>query len=162
LISPLLNEKRKRMATSTHRIINVPHSLIHPASYNFFHLVLLSISFWDYVVWISLIAFAGIPPTMVLSGTSLLTTAPAATTEFSPTVTPGNMVAPAPIQAFLLICTGPGTSDCRLVGDSGCPSESKLTFGAISTSSSMVIPPKSKKTQSKLMNTFLPILVCLP
>lgn len=44
-----------------------------------------------------LITFAGTPPTTVLAGTSLLTTAPAATMAFSPTVTPGKMVAPAPI-----------------------------------------------------------------
>ena len=37
-----------------------------------------------------MITFAGIPPTIVLSGTSWWTTAPAATTEFSPIVTPGN------------------------------------------------------------------------
>ena len=46
---------------------------------------------------------AGIPPTIVSGGTSLLTTAPAATIEFSPTVTPGNIVAPAPIHAFRFI-----------------------------------------------------------
>lgn len=44
--------------------------------------------------------FAGIPPTIVLSGTSSETTAPAATTAFSPMVTPPKMVALAPIQAF--------------------------------------------------------------
>lgn len=48
---------------------------------------------------------AGIPATTVLSGTSLETTAPAATTAFSPIVTPGKIVAPAPIQAFLFIMT---------------------------------------------------------
>ena len=41
--------------------------------------------------------FAELPPTMVLGATSLVTTAPAATTAFLPTVTPGRMVAPAPI-----------------------------------------------------------------
>ena len=52
---------------------------------------------------IVLMILAGIPPTIVLSGTSLLTTAPAATTEFSPIVMPGNIVAPAPIHAFLFM-----------------------------------------------------------
>lgn len=50
--------------------------------------------------------FAGIPPTMVLSGTSFETTAPAATIEFSPIVTPGKTIAFAPIQAFFLIKIG--------------------------------------------------------
>ena len=41
-----------------------------------------------------LMTFAGTPPTRVLSGTSFVTTAPAATTAFRPIVTPGQMVAP--------------------------------------------------------------------
>ena len=41
---------------------------------------------------------AGFPPTSVFGGTSLVTTEPAATTEFSPTVTPPMMIAPAAIQ----------------------------------------------------------------
>lgn len=49
---------------------------------------------------------AGTPATTVLSGTFSVTTAPAATTEFSPTVTPGNMVALAAIHALRLITTG--------------------------------------------------------
>lgn len=43
---------------------------------------------------------AGIPATMVFAGISLVTTAPAATIAFLPTVTPGKMVALAPSQAF--------------------------------------------------------------
>jgi hypothetical protein len=43
------------------------------------------------------IILAGTPPTTLFSGTSLVTTAPAATTEFSPMVTPGKIAAPAPI-----------------------------------------------------------------
>ena len=46
------------------------------------------------------INFAGLPPTMVLGATSLVTTAPAATTALSPIVTPGKMMAPTPIQAL--------------------------------------------------------------
>ena len=42
------------------------------------------------------INFAGIPPKILFAGISLFTTAPAATIEFPPTVTPGNIVAPAP------------------------------------------------------------------
>lgn len=35
-------------------------------------------------------------------GTLFVTTAPAATIKFSPTVTPGKILAPAPIQTFFL------------------------------------------------------------
>ena len=52
--------------------------------------------------------FAGIPPTTVFAGTSLETTAPAATTAFSPMLTPGSIVAAAPIHAFRLIFIGLG------------------------------------------------------
>ncbi len=41
---------------------------------------------------IVLITFAGTPPTIVSGGTSRVTTAPAATTAQSPTVTPGSIV----------------------------------------------------------------------
>ena len=43
---------------------------------------------------------AGTPPTTVIGGTSFVTTAPAATTAQSPSVTPGRMVAFEPIQTF--------------------------------------------------------------
>ena len=56
---------------------------------------------YDYSI--ALITFAGTPPTIVLADTSLDTTAPAATTAFSPMVTPGSIVAPAPIHAFFLM-----------------------------------------------------------
>lgn len=46
---------------------------------------------------IFLIIFAGTPATTVFFGTSLVTTTPAAITAFSPTITPGQMVALAPI-----------------------------------------------------------------
>ncbi len=47
-----------------------------------------------------LINRAGFPATIVLGATSLVTTEPAPTTAFSPTVTPGKIVAPAPIHAL--------------------------------------------------------------
>jgi hypothetical protein len=56
---------------------------------------------------------AGFPPTRVFGGTSLVTTEPAATTEFSPTVTPPMMVAPAAIQTFLSITMGFATTQAR-------------------------------------------------
>lgn len=43
-----------------------------------------------------LIIFAGVPATTVSAGTSSVTTATAATTEFSPMVISGRMMAPAP------------------------------------------------------------------
>lgn len=49
---------------------------------------------------------AGTPATTALAGTSFVTTAPAATIAFSPTVTPGSIIAPAPIQALRRITTG--------------------------------------------------------
>ncbi|EAR14588.1 hypothetical protein RB2501_00891 [Robiginitalea biformata HTCC2501] len=59
----------------------------------------------------SRITRAGTPATTVFGGTSLFTSAPAATTELLPTVTPGRMVAPAPIQALFRIITSAGTID---------------------------------------------------
>lgn len=55
---------------------------------------------------ISLMNLAGLPATMALAGTSFVTTAAAATTAFSPIVTPGRIVAPAPIHALRQMCTG--------------------------------------------------------
>ena len=52
------------------------------------------------------ISRAGLPATTVLSSTSFLTTEPAPTTAFSSTVTPGNIVASAPIQQLRFKCTG--------------------------------------------------------
>ena len=54
-----------------------------------------------------LITFAGTPPTTAKSGTSFVTTAPAATTAYSPIVTPGQTVTFIPSQAFFLIVTLP-------------------------------------------------------
>ena len=61
-------------------------------------------------------SFAGLPPTMVFGATSFVTTALAATTAFSPTVTPGRIVALAPIHALRQMWTGLQTSSawsCR-------------------------------------------------
>jgi hypothetical protein len=52
------------------------------------------------------ITFAGTPATKLFGGTSLVTTAPAATTEFSPTITPPIMVAPVAIQTFFSMMIG--------------------------------------------------------
>ena len=68
---------------------------------------------------IFLITLAGTPAITVLAGTSLLTTAPAATTAFSPTVTPGKIVAFAPSQAFSLIRTAFNSTPWRFSGSRG-------------------------------------------
>lgn len=51
---------------------------------------------------------AGFPPTRVFGGTSLVTTEPAATTEFVPIVTPPMMIAPAAIRTPFSITMGFG------------------------------------------------------
>ena len=50
--------------------------------------------------------FVGIPATTMFAGTSFVTTAPTATTELFPMVTPGSMVALDPIYTFSPIVTG--------------------------------------------------------
>lgn len=50
--------------------------------------------------------FAGHPATTQYEGTSLFTTAPAATTLHSPIVTPGKITAPAPTQTLSSIFIG--------------------------------------------------------
>jgi hypothetical protein len=55
-------------------------------------------------------------------GTSRVTPEAAATTEFSPMVTPPVTVAPAAIQIFFLIAMGlPIVAECRPEGSSGRP-----------------------------------------
>ena len=96
---------------------------------------------------------AGTPPAIVLAGTSLSTTAPAATTAFSPTITPGNMLAAPPIQAFRLISIGLQISARLSMGSEGWFSVMRLTFGPIKTLSSIVIPPMSRKLQAWFNNS---------
>ena len=57
---------------------------------------------------IRLMILAGTPPTMQLAGTSLVTTAPAATMELSPIVTPFVMVELEPTQTLLPRTMGAG------------------------------------------------------
>jgi hypothetical protein len=69
-----------------------------------------------------LITLAGLPPTIVLSGTSFVTTASEATTTLLPIVTPGLMTARPPIHTLLPIVTGlpysgPFSFSCRIIFD---------------------------------------------
>ena len=59
---------------------------------------------------------AGMPPTTVLLGTSLVTTALAATTEFSPMVTPGITVTAALSQTPFCRTIGAQYVERRVVG----------------------------------------------
>jgi len=89
---------------------------------------------------------AGFPPTRVFGGTSLVTTEPAATTEFSPTVTPPMMVTPAAIHTLFSITMGfPIVAARRSEGLRGWPVVMMLTFGPIITSSAMSRPPRSNR-----------------
>ena len=63
-----------------------------------------------------LITFAGTPPTMAFAGTSLVTTAPAATMAFSPIVTPCKTVTFAPSHTLLPICIGLAIMPARCAG----------------------------------------------
>jgi hypothetical protein len=86
---------------------------------------------------------AGFPPTRVFGGTSLVTTEPAATTEFSPTVTPPMIVAAAAIQTFLSITTGFAiTKARRREGSTGWPDVMMFTFGLSCGLRSSVYPRK--------------------
>lgn len=59
---------------------------------------------------------AGLPPTITFGGTSLVTTLPAAITEFCPMVTPGQMVALIPIHTLSFITMGLQKSRLAIVG----------------------------------------------
>jgi len=61
-----------------------------------------------YSFLIDLMSRAGIPPTTVFAATSFVTTAPAATTALSPTVTPERIVAFDPTQTFFPKTIGAG------------------------------------------------------
>lgn len=68
----------------------------------------------------------------------MVTTEPAATTEFAPTVAPPMIVALAAIQTFFSITMGFAmTKSRRREGSSGWPVAMMLTLGPIITSSAM-------------------------
>lgn len=105
---------------------------------------------------------AGTPATTVNGGTSLVTTAPAPTMDPSPTVTPGHMTHPAPIQTSLQILTGAGIRDALLAGSRSWLSVAITVLWPISTPSSRTMPAWSWNWQPALMNTFLPTSVPRP
>src|SRR5207245_4227631 len=94
--------------------------------------------------------FAGLPTTTLLGGTSLVTTLPAPTIAFSPTVIPQSRVALEPIEAPFFtrvgmhfqsasVCKRPSASVAR-----GTRSLMKVTLCQMSTSSSNVTPSQMK------------------
>jgi len=64
---------------------------------------------------ISLIIFAGTPPTSEFDGTSFVTTAPAATTQWLPIVTPGSITALAPIHTSSPMTTALVDTPCSSI-----------------------------------------------
>src|SRR3954467_10061495 len=94
---------------------------------------------------------AGLPATMVLGATSLVTTLPAPMMAFSPTVIPQSKVAPEPIAARFLIRVG---THSQSLADFMFPSGGvergkrslvKQTLCPIKTSSSRVTPSQRKE-----------------
>ena len=84
--------------------------------------------------------FAGTLATSVDAGTSRVTTAPAATTARAPIVTPGRIVAAAPIQTSESMVIGVAVMEVRRsLGSTGWPAVSRLTLWAIMTRSPMSI-----------------------
>ncbi len=104
--------------------------------------------------------FAGTPPTIVLSGTSFVTTAPAATIELIPTVTPGSIVAPAPTHAPLLMVIDFKSRNFLFEGSSGWFSVVKFTRQSTRHLQSLSHP--ELKPQAWLIKTFLPMVICFP
>lgn len=84
---------------------------------------------------------AGTPPATVLHGTSLVTTAPAATTAPSPMVTPGQTVALDPIHTRLPMTMGAGCISFLRSGSSSWFKVAGTTLWPIRLPSPMVMPP---------------------
>lgn len=104
-----------------------------------------------------LIGFAGTPATTVRGGTSLVTTAPAATTAPSPIVTPPRIVACEPIHTRLPMTMGFAMMSLLRSGSRSWFRVANSTPFPICDSSPIHIPPWSWKWQQLLMNTPLPI-----
>ena len=79
---------------------------------------------------------AGLPTATTLAGRSLVTTEPAPTTVFSPTLTPGSRMAPPPSQHVVGDgdrLGGLGAGAPRSCGSSGCVGVRNCTFGPTCT-----------------------------
>src|SRR5699024_2521860 len=92
---------------------------------------------------IFLVAFAGTPATTVFSGTSFVTTAPAATTALSQIVTPGNIVALDPIHTLSPLLTGKVYGVVLLSNDTPSFIVAIVTFIPNHAPSPILIPPLS-------------------
>ena len=101
----------------------------------------------------------GVPIATTPAGMSRVTTLPAAMMESSPTETPGNTIAAAPIQTFDPIETGRASSkrSRRSSGSRGWSAARSCTPDAICVPSPIVTGAQSKITALKLMNTWSPI-----
>ena len=98
---------------------------------------------------------AGTPPTIASGGTSRVTTAPAATTQPRPSVTPGRIVARVPIQTLSSMTTG------RVSTGNGSSTRwdavSNATSGEMLTASPMTRPPRASRQQLRLIRELAPI-----
>ncbi|SUP34573.1 Uncharacterised protein [Streptomyces griseus] len=96
---------------------------------------------------------AGLPTATTLGGRSLVTTAPAPTTVFSPMVTPGQTMTPPPSHTLSPMVIGSAASHLarRATGSTGCVGVSNWTCGPNCTSSPTVIGATSRRTAPKLM-----------
>ncbi len=98
----------------------------------------------------------------MFGGTSLVTTAPAATTAPSLIVTFRRIVAWAPIQTFLPMRIGPGNMSCLCAGSRSWSRVAMTTCWPISDPSPIQMPPWSWKQHPSLMNTSLPMWMFMP
>src|SRR5512140_3692133 len=94
--------------------------------------------------------FAGFPATIIPGGTSFVTTLPAPTIDFSPTVTPARIVTLEPTDAPFLMNVGMQTQSASVWSpppsavDRGYMSLMKVTLWPMNTSSSIVTPSQMK------------------
>src|ERR1019366_231921 len=100
---------------------------------------------------------AGFPATIAIGGTSLVTTAPAPTMSFSPMVSPGRMVALAPMDAPRLTRVRAKRAGCCPLRGKG--SLEKVALGPTNTSSCSVTPsqtwtPHLMVTRSPMRTSF--------
>ena len=86
-----------------------------------------------------------------------MTTAPAATTEPRPSVTPPRIIARIPIQTWSSITTG-RSSTLNFGSKALCAAVEMTTSGEMLTLSPILTPPRTSIEQSRLMREFAPML----